>query len=130
MPTLSLDILTAAIEGYEQQKIRIDNRIAELRALLSGATTTFVPTKGKRRKMSAAARKRMSEAQRKRWSGTKDQAVAPVEPAKKEAAKPGRKLSAAGRAAIVTALKKRWADKKAASEVEKPAVAKKKAQKG
>jgi hypothetical protein len=129
MPTLSPDILIAALEGYEQQKNRIDSRIAELRAMLSRtpteSATPSIAATVTRRKRSAAVRKRMSEAQRKRWSGTNGQSVAPVEPAPKEAAKPGRTLSAAGRAAIVAALKKRWAAKKAASQVEKPAVAKK-----
>ena len=38
MPTQKLNtaILLAAIEGFEQQKLRIDVQIAELRAMLSG----------------------------------------------------------------------------------------------
>ena len=38
MPTqkLSAAILTAAIEGFQHQKIRIDAQIAELRSLLPG----------------------------------------------------------------------------------------------
>ena len=72
MPTkLSNEIITAAIEGFEAQKTRIDAQIAELQAVLSGgptaaATTPEVPTR-KRRKMSAAGRKAIAEGQRKRW---------------------------------------------------------------
>ena len=35
-PKLTNEIITAAIDGYEVQKTRIDARIAELRALLAG----------------------------------------------------------------------------------------------
>jgi hypothetical protein len=112
-PKLTPEIITAAIDGFEAQKTRIDVRIAELRALLTGspaetAAAAEPPTR-KGRKMSAAARKRIGDAQRKRWAESKGQStkVAP------EAAKPKRKLSKAGKAAIVAALKKRWAAKKA-----------------
>ena len=75
MPTLKLtpEIINAAIVGFEQQKLRIDTQIAELRSMLPGATTqtaatSEVPTgKPKRRKMSAAGRARIAAAQRKRW---------------------------------------------------------------
>ena len=37
MPTkVTNEIITAAIEGFESQKRRIDNQIADLRALLGG----------------------------------------------------------------------------------------------
>ena|ERR1035437_7408219 len=117
MPThkLTPEIITAAIVGFEQQKLRIDAQIAELRAMLPGGPTATAATpealKGKRR-MSAAARKRIGDAQRKRWAESK-KTSSPVAPA---AAKPKRKLSAAGKAAIVAALKKRWAAKRAAAE--------------
>ena len=98
MPTqkLTTEIVTAAIEGFEQQKLRIDAQIAELRTMLPGGRTepaaTLETPKGKRRKLSAAARKRMGEAQRKRWAATKGGA----QTASKSMAKPKRKLSAAG----------------------------------
>src|ERR1019366_1498234 len=112
MPTnkLTAEIINAAVEGFEQQKLRIDAQIAELRQMLHGGPTEAAaapkaPT-GKRRKMSAAVRKRMGDAQRKRWAeAKKDSEPSPVAP---EASKPKRKLSAAGKAAIVAALKKRW----------------------
>jgi hypothetical protein len=110
MPTqkLSAEILTAAIEGFEHQKLRIDTQIAELRNMLLGGRTEPAATpeapKGKRRKLSAAARKRIGDAQRKRWAESKKAA----EPSVPEVApKPKRKLSAAGRKAIIAAGRQR-----------------------
>jgi hypothetical protein len=115
MPTkLTTEILTAAIDGFEIQKARIDAQIAEIRQLLEGAPApvavasekTSAPASAKRRKISKAGRAAISAAQRKRWADSKKQpaAVAP---------KPKRKLSAAGRKAIIAATKKRWAAKRA-----------------
>jgi hypothetical protein len=117
MPThkLTPEIINAAVEGFEQQKLRIDAQIAELRQMLTGTPTATAATpegpKGRRR-MSAAARKRIGDAQRKRWAESK-KTSSPVAP---EAPKPKRKLSTAGKAAIVAALKKRWAAKRAAAK--------------
>ena len=112
-------IINAAILGFESQKLRIDAQIAELRKMLTGTPTETAATpeapRGKRRKMSAAARKRIGDAQRKRWAESKKESV-PSSPVAPEAPKPKRKLSAAGKAAIVAALKKRWAAKRAAAE--------------
>jgi hypothetical protein len=107
---LTPDIISAAIEGYEAQKSRIDARIAELRALLPGgrtdrSTPPQAPTQ-RRRKLSSAARARIAEAQRRRWAAAKKESATPV-PA--EAPKPKRKLSAAGKRNIIAAAKKRWA---------------------
>jgi hypothetical protein len=123
MPTqkLTTEIITAAIEGFESQKTRIDTKIAELRAMLPGGTaetavTPEAPTV-KRKKFSAAARRRMKEAQQRRWAKIRGESKpAPVTP---EPAKPKRKLSKAGKAAIVAATKKRWAS---VHEAEKAAV--------
>ena len=110
MPTkLTPEIITDAILGFEEQKRHIDTQIAELRSEMSGvpaepAAKPEAP-KGKRRKMSAAARVRIAEAQRKRWAASK-KASEPVP-------KPKRRLSAAGRKAIIAATKKRWALKRA-----------------
>jgi hypothetical protein len=76
MPTkLTPEIITAAIEGFEQQKRHIASQIGELRAILSGGTTepaaTAEPPKRKRRKLSAAGRKAIAEAQRKRWAASR-----------------------------------------------------------
>jgi hypothetical protein len=131
MPThkLTPEIITAAVLGFEQQKRRIDDQIAELRALLPGGSTpaaTSEPAKRKRRKMSAAGRKAISEAQRKRWAASK-KAAEPSAPA--AASKPKRKLSRAGRAAIVAATKKRWDAVRAAKAQQEKAAAKKSAKK-
>jgi hypothetical protein len=130
-PKLTNDIITAAIEGFESQKRRIDAQIAELRAMLDGGTkptpaATPEVSRGKRRKMSAAARKRIGDAQRRRWAASKGEAEPP---AKTATAKPKRKMSAAGKKAISEATKKRWAAFHAAKKAEKPAVAKKTAPK-
>ncbi len=44
------------------------DRIDAVVKLLSGTTVTTAPAKGKRKKMSAAARKRISAAQKVRWA--------------------------------------------------------------
>ena len=112
MPTkVTNEILTAAIEGFEAQKTKINAQIAELREALSGgpAKPAVAPQlqKRKRKKMSAASRARIAEAQRKRWAASKKAAEPP---APEVAPKPKRKLSAAGRKAIIAATKKRcWA---------------------
>src|ERR1039458_203525 len=133
MPThkLTPEIINAAVEGFEQQKLRIDAQIAELRAMLTGTPTepaTPAVPKGKRRKMSAAARKRIGDAQRKRWAESKKE-PGPSSPVAPEAAKPKRKLSAAGKAAIADATKRRWAAFHAAKKTETPTVARKRAAK-
>ena len=131
MPTakLTIEVITAAIQGFEQQKVLIDDQIAELRAMMSGgsleSTAVSGPTRSTGRKISAAARKRMSEAQRKRWSESAGKSASSPSTATPGPSKPKRKLSAAGKAAIVAALKKRWAAKKAESGKAKPAGAKK-----
>src|ERR1700730_17700 len=116
---LNTEILTAAIDGFEAQKTRIDAQIAALRALLDGRgavpVTTAQPLTPKRRKMSAAARKRIGDAQRKRWAESKGQAELPSA-ATRKAAKPKRKLSAAGRKRIIEATKRRWAAIKSARQ--------------
>jgi hypothetical protein len=128
MPTkLTAEIINAAIVGFEQQKLRIDTQIAELRAaMLSGGATHPTaakpePTKGKRRKMSAAARKRIGDAQRKRWAASKGEAESP---SKTATPKPKRKMSAAGKKAISEATKKRWAAFHATKQAKKPAAKK------
>ena len=127
---LTPEIINAAIVGFEQQKLRIDAQVAELRAMLSGgpsepAIKPEAPT-GKRRKMSAAGRKAIADAQRKRWAASKVQAE-PSAPA--PAPKPKRKLSAAAKAKLVANLKKARAAKavKAKAAAKKAAPARKKA---
>ena len=118
MAQLTQGVIDAAIEGFESQKQRIDEQIAELRALSNGHASSVkssAPQETKKRGMSAAGRRAIAEAQRKRWAAAKGQAEtetpSAVKPAKKK-----RVLSAAGKAAIVAALKKRWAAKRAAAK--------------
>jgi hypothetical protein len=134
MPTtLTPSLISAAIEGFQAQKARIDSQIAELRAMLPGAAQTTAATTSEatapvpktRRQFSAAARQKMAEAQRLRWSIIKGQAE-PLAPAPVEAPKPKRKLSAASKAKLVANLKKARAAKAAmakAAAVQKPALA-------
>ena len=118
MPTkLTNEVITAAIQGFQAQKVQIDSRIAELRALMDGHAETAPSAEApprKRRKMSAAARKRIAAAQRKRWAEAKKQ---PELRAQAAAPKRKRKLSAAGRRRIIEATKRRWA----AARAQKPA---------
>src|SRR4051794_41842725 len=112
-PKLTNEIIDAAIEGFEQQKRRIDEQISELRVVRSGspAQSASGPTKQPRRKMSPAGRKAIAEAKRKWWAASKGQAE-PQAPKPAKTAK--RKLRAAGRANIVVALTKRPAANKSA----------------
>lgn len=123
MPTqkISPAILLAAIEGFEQQKQRIDAQIADLKAMLPGQpVVTPEALTATRRPMSAAARKRIADAQRKRWAESKGNTAVTPEPEK-----PKSRLSEAGKAAIVAALRKRMAANRAAKVAQ--AVALKKA---
>ena len=94
MPThkFTSEIIHAAIEGFEQQKLRIDNQIAELRAMLPGGSTTAATLESapRKRKISAAARRRMALGQQKRWAAIKGTAKSPSSPA--TPSKPKRKF--------------------------------------
>jgi hypothetical protein len=127
MPQLKLtaDILSAALDGYEAEKKRIDARIAEIKQQLHGGRPAPAgpDDAGRpRKKRSVAVRRKMALAQRARYAKLKQVA----EPLQAAAATPKkRKLSAAGRQAIIAATKKRWAAVKAARQAERPAVPKK-----
>jgi hypothetical protein len=111
IPRLTNEIIDAAILGFEEQKRRFDEQLAELRAMRTSDNHTAPASGRPRRKMSPAGRKAIAAAQRQRWAVLKGSAAP-----KKGPKKAKRKLSAAGRAAIVAALKKRWAAKKAAKK--------------
>ena len=118
MPTkLTDEIITAAIEGFEGQKSKIDDKIAELRTMLAGGPTEIVATPeapvGKRKKFSSAARKRMALAQKTRWAKIKGESEL-SSPAALEMPKPKRQISADGLKRIAAAQRQRWAVKKAA----------------
>src|SRR5215469_1238639 len=110
------EIITAAIEGFQSQKSRIEDQIAELRAILFGVTTqtTAMPEAhtGKRKKFSASARKRMKEAQQRRWAKIRGESEPPA-PTKSEAPKMKRRISEEGMKRIIAATKKRWRLQKA-----------------
>jgi hypothetical protein len=89
MTKLTPELIHAAIDGYEAQKNRIDQQIADLRGLLSGHSTPAPAT------AQAASSKGVSKRRKKR------------------------RLSAAGREAIAAAARKRWAAFKAAKEAKK-----------
>jgi hypothetical protein len=76
-------LLTAALEGLELQKQRINQQIEEVRTLLgktsgrrgrppgstnSGSTNSAVASKRTGSRLSAAARKRIAAAQKRRWA--------------------------------------------------------------
>jgi hypothetical protein len=127
MPTqrLTNEIITAAIEGFEAQKKRIDEQIAELRSFLTGglAETARPAAARKRGKFSDAARLRMKEAQQRRWARIKGESE-PRTPAEVPA-KPKRQMTEAGRQAIAEAARRRWAAKKAEKETPEPSATKK-----
>ena len=112
------EIIAAAIAGFEAQKKKIDEQIAELRQTLKGgpveSAATPEPAKRKR-KLSAAGRRAIAEAARKRWAAIKAAKVA--ETPKPAAAKKPAAKKAAVKKAVKKAAKK--AVKKAA--VTKPA---------
>ena len=123
-PKLTPEIITAAIDGFESQKRRIDDQIAELRSLLhggsAGATTAPEAPTPKRKKFTAAARRKMALAQKARWAKIKGES-GPSTAGTSEPPKPKRKLSAAGRKAIQEAVRKRWAQKRAEAAKVQPA---------
>jgi len=119
---LTPEIITAAIEGFEAQKTRIDAQIAELRAVLIGgpvksATTLKAPTR-KRKRFSAASRRKMAMAQKARWAKIRGESE-PSAPAKAPKAK--RRISKEGMARIIAATKKRWRLQKAAAKAQSTA---------
>ena len=124
MPTrLTNEIIAAAIDGFEAQKKRVEQQIAELRAKLSGKTAeagaTLEAPKRKRRKMSAAGRRAIAEAQRKRWARVRGESErsAPARTEAQKTPKPKRRISAEGMKRIIAATKKRWRLAKAAKAV-------------
>ena len=131
MPTkLTTEVLTAAILGFEQQKRRIDEQIAEIRQTLGGGPKTNAATaEGPRpkRKVSAAARRRMAAAQRKRWAAIKGQSGSAQSALKRAptAKKAARKKAVAKKAARKAPVKvaKKAASRKAQKKAVKPAEA-------
>ena len=84
-------MLSYALVGMEAAKEKIEQKIAEIKVQLAGATkgikkavevfTEGAPVK-KRRALSAAARKRIAAAQRKRWAAVRETKETPAKKAK------------------------------------------------
>jgi hypothetical protein len=106
---LSLEIITAAIAGFEAQKQDIDSKIAELRGMFNHRHAAAEAPKRKR-KISAASRRRMALAQKKRWAAIKRQSHATSPAGSKP---PKRRISEEGMKRIIAATKRRWALKRA-----------------
>jgi hypothetical protein len=108
MGTFDRETLEAALIGYEQQRLALDIKIAQLRAHLSGHLPVVVPQQKKgRRRFSAATRSKMAAAQQKRWA-TKRELETP-KATKKAAAQKRTTLSPEARQRIAEAQRKRWA---------------------
>jgi hypothetical protein len=75
-------LLSAALEGLELQKKRIDEQIKQVRAMLGrkrvmvGVDLASLDKPVKRRELSEAARKRIAAAQKKRWAEYRKKTVA------------------------------------------------------
>jgi hypothetical protein len=126
-PTISKDILRAALSGLQLDKQRIDRQIAEVQAMLEGGSrqtpsretvpsvSDEAPQEG-RRKRSPAVRRRMAEAQRARWAAIKGTSE-PPSPITPEAA-PGKrkKFSAATRRRMAEGQRLRYLKLKGQTE--------------
>ena len=107
---LSDEVVKAAIDGFTAQTAQLDQRIAELRAMLNGgspqAAAVSEPTSRRGRKMSAAGRRRIAAAQRARWAKLRGES-GPA-PTKVKGPRPKRRISPEGMKRIIAATKKRW----------------------
>lgn len=107
-PALDRSLLTAALEGLELQKARIEAHIASIRSQLGrrgpgrppAATSEPAPKRGRRkkRKLSPEGRAAIAAAARKRWAKVK--AAKAVRSAKKASASPPAKKLARKKAAV------------------------------
>lgn len=113
-PKQDIQLLEAALIGYQHQRDELEQKIADLQRQIGGhPVSRDGAQRGTRmkRQLSAAARQRIAQAQKKRWAAYKAQR------GKTAASKPKKRvLSAAGRARIVAATKKRWAAFRKAKE--------------
>jgi hypothetical protein len=125
---LTDEVVRAAIDGFTAQKAHLNQRITELRAMLSSGSPQAVPasesTPRKGRRMSAAIRSRIAAAQRARWAKVRGESR--PGPAKVTAPKPKRRISPEGLKRIIAATKKRWRLQRAAAKAKSAKVAKRK----
>lgn len=109
MISIDTSILQMALIGYESERQKIEERIAEIEHELGRrpgrATVPGGATAGRR--LSAAAIAHIAAAQRKRWAAFHKEHGTTAPGKKTRGGK--HKLSAAGRKAIAEATKKRWA---------------------
>jgi hypothetical protein len=110
MPNVNQELLTAALEGLEIRKQRLEEQIAEVRSLLRSSGGRARESEGqgqeegqpRKRVLSAAARKRIAAAQRKRWAAAKKAAAGqnaeakPVRRRRRGAKRAAAKKAAAG----------------------------------
>ncbi len=79
-PMQDMSLMAAALEGLELQKKRIEEQIAQVRAVLGGgrpkAPSRAAAGPARKRELSAAARKRIAMAQKKRWAEYRKKAAA------------------------------------------------------
>ena len=72
MPNLDKSILEAALIGYEAERRKLQEKIADIQRRLGRRSTRTTPgvdgAPRPKRQMSAAARKRIVAAQKKRWA--------------------------------------------------------------
>lgn len=74
-PVPGQELLSAALEGLEAQRQRIEEKIKEVQAMLghrrgrpAGAASGKAAEPAQRRQLSPAARKRIAAAQKRRWA--------------------------------------------------------------
>lgn len=108
-----LELLAAALAGYQKQLSEIEGKMAELRRRLGGkAGAPAAAPEVKKSRLSEAARARIAAAQRKRWAAARKAAAAAtkaaVAPAKKTA---GKKAAAVGKKAVSARKKAAPAEK-------------------
>ena len=88
IPMRDTAFLSAALEGLELQKSRVEAQIRQVRAMLGGrrlkaAVPAPVAAKpARRRELSEAARRRIARAQRRRWAEYRRQKAAALKAAK------------------------------------------------
>ena|SRR6185369_6759677 len=100
---IDVELLAAALAGYQHQYDLLGDRIADLRRQLGSRGASAAGRAAGA--FSDETRRRMSAAQKKRWAGN-NQNVAKRQPK--------RQMSAEGRARIAAAARKRWAAYRAA----------------
>jgi hypothetical protein len=124
--SLTPEIITAAIAGFELQKSQIDAKIAALRSMLPGSNSQTAPSEiapPKRKRMNAAARRRIALAQKARWAKIRGESE-PSTSVAESTSGPKRRLSEEGLKRIIAATKRRWALKRAEAAKAKSAKAK------